>query len=197
MPYRPDLIEKSRTNERDTTLVLQPDGDCGVAWGPFASSITESENLEWKADDDTSPSEVVTGEVTAFELPDGATKGVTASFVMPVNSSLSAISPIVLVAFVVLDTDANANVRFQLDVQYIAVGELTTKVTDETILQTEAVISATDEVHEALFTLDRTLIVASDVVVLHLERLGADGADTFQKAIGILQFGGELQYAVT
>lgn len=99
-----------------------------------------------------------------------------------------AVDPIVQIPFVVvLAGAASANVRMRLTCRYIAVGELTSKAADETLLQTVAVVNTLNRMHLMTFTLDSALMAAGDVLNLHLQRLGTDALDTFTGRIGIDQ----------
>jgi hypothetical protein len=131
---------------------------------------------------------VFSNQIPTFELPDGSTKGVVGDLETPRNIDLT-VDPQIQFQFVVLVTGAaDANVRMSLTVRNIAVGELTTKAADQTLLQTVAVINTANRVHLMTFTLDRTLIAAGDRLSYHLERLGTDGADTFTGTIGIMEW---------
>lgn len=123
-------------------------------------------------------------------MRDGQTDGVASSFLVPRNMDLT-VDPILQVPFVVTQAGGggNGNVRMRLTVRYIAVGELTTKAADETLLQTVAVINTLNQMHLMTFTLDSALMAAGDVINLHLERLGTDVLDTYTGRIGIVEHG--------
>lgn len=96
------------------------------------------------------------------------------------------VNPTITIPFVITQVGAaNANIRMQLTMRYIAVGELTTKAADETLLQTVAVINTLNQMHSMTFTLNAALMAAGDVMNFLLERLGSDGADTFTGRIGV------------
>jgi hypothetical protein len=96
------------------------------------------------------------------------------------------VNPTITIPFVVTVVGAaSANVRMRLTMRYIAVGELTSKAADETLLQTVAVTNTLNIVGSMTFTLNASLMAAGDVLNFHLERLGTDAADTFTGRIGI------------
>ena len=162
-------------------------------WNGSASVIREadgaqvSDPLAIKADPITSPSQVTSGDLIAFELPNAATKAVLADEVTPINLSL-AVNPVLDIHFVVSSAGTGAgNVRFRLLVRYIDNGELTTKAVDETLPRTIGVINTLNEHHTFTVTLDASKISATDHhISFKLERLGADVLDTFDGNIAIL-----------
>lgn len=104
-------------------------------------------------------------------------------------------NPTITIPFVITVVGAaNANVRMQLTIRYIAVGELTSKAADETLLQTVAVINTLNQMHSMTFTLNAALIAADDVINFDLQRLGSDATDTFTGRIGIDARGSRLNF---
>ena len=134
-----------------------------------------------------SPCEVTLGNMPVFSLENGATMGVVGHTGLPDDIDLSTDNPIVHMAFAISATGGGSNVRFSLEMKYIAVGELVTKAPDETLLLTKAVINTINELHTVMFTLDRTKIEATDHIEFHLERLGSAGPDTFTGAVGVME----------
>lgn len=181
--------------------VLRVSGTLGlVMWTPdsvpvFADGGAATALFSWKADAATNPSRVSEDQVWAFELTDGTTKGVVITLFTPAGMSF-ATNPIVNIPFIVtVPGAASANVRMRLTCRYIANGELTSKAPDETLFQTVAVVNTDKRMDVMSFTLDAALLAPGDKINLHLERLGADGLDTFTGSIGILEDSSRFDYA--
>ena len=189
-----DLLSASAN---DTPLIL-PVGTDGQV---LESRATEPAGLRWVDSpetrvtdqyirlnaDSTGPSEVDVGRLKAFELPNGSTKGVDGSFTIPTGATLTADPQITFNFSVSNPGSGNANIRLQLAAAYVAVGELVTKVADETILATVAVVDVADEQHQTTMALDRTLIAASDLVIFNLSRIGGvDPPDTYEGAVAFV-----------
>lgn len=134
------------------------------------------------------PSVVQSGDLLVFKLPDGNIVGVKGDYPLDSTVDLSSTNPALRVPFVVVTAGTgNANIRMRLSVRYIDVTELSTKTLDETLEQTVAVINTVAQLHEFTFTLDKTLIVAEDLISFFLERVGTDAADTFTGEIGVVE----------
>jgi hypothetical protein len=90
------------------------------------------------------------------------------------------------------------DVRWQLEVSYIAQGELATKTPDETLLQTQTLTELTADTRQPIlaFTLDKSLISDDDVIMIVLSRLGTDGADTYADDVAIGQSGIRLETTI-
>ncbi len=129
------------------------------------------------------------GEMGVWLLPDAATVGVISHFDIPQDIDLTTVDPVAHYGFGIETIGSSGtDVRFRLEVRYIAVGEQIDKSVDETILITKTVVNVVDEFHSVAFTLDRTAMAAGDHIELHLERLGNDGADDLDGGIvGIMQ----------
>lgn len=156
----------------------------GVYPDPTVVAKNRAALIDWDGDA-TGPIEVTVEDMGTIELPDGAVKGVIADHIISSIVSLS-IDPILTVRFVINITGgASQNVVLRLIARYIASGELVTKAADQTLTNTVSIINTANQLHTTTFTLDRTLLAASDNVTFHLERLGTDGADDFTGAIGI------------
>lgn len=190
----------AETIDGGLTVVLDTQFDAayfqsdGTTWRIIALYKAQSLSFEWDADPATNPSRVSNTQVWGYELPDGSTKGVVTTFDLPKNTGL-VVSPVVRIPyFVSVLGAASANVRMRLTARYIADGELTSKAADETLLQTVAVTNTLNRMDEMSFTLNAALLAQSDKVNLHLERLGADGADTFTGAIAIVEDAGRMDY---
>lgn len=154
---------------------------------PFPIS---SETIEFDADPATGPSQVFTGDIISFELPNAAEKAVVTDFPLPDNFDTSK-NPTVIIGFVpAVVAGANGNVRLKLEARYIAEGELTTKAFDETIFLTQAIIDTPDEIQvHAIFTLDASKMAALDHNSLKITRLGNDALDTYGNSIEVLRHG--------
>ncbi len=145
------------------------------------------EPIDWDAGTGN-PSTVTSGDFSVFELRDGVIDGVLGDYRIQSTVDLSTVNPTLTICFVPTVTGAgNANVRFQLTMRYVTVGELTTKTADEILLETVAVIDTADEMHIVTFTLDRTKMAANDTTSFDLVRLGGDAADTYTGRIGIIE----------
>ncbi len=146
--------------------------------GIIAANRVTTSFIRFKADG-TKPSESDIAQITGFELPNNKTKGIDGDFRILSGITLT-VDPLLTFSFVVSKTGAGAaNVRLQVEARYVAVGEQIDKAVDETILITKAVVDVLEEEHQVAFSLDRTLMAASDRVVLNLTRLGSDGLDTY------------------
>jgi len=131
---------------------------------------------------------VISGNFSTFEMTDANEKDVVGDFHIQSTIDLSTVNPALKVCFVTIGAgSSNANVRLKLEVTYIAVGELTTKTIDETLLITKAVINTVHQMHVVTFTLDRTKMALDDSVSFRLVRLGNDAADIFTGRIGIIE----------
>ena len=160
--------------------------------GVTFDDINDSESVLWKADPATGPSEVLTGDLIAFELPHGAEKAVVADFLIPERMDFTT-NPRLIWGFVPRNgPDVPGNARFRLQVRYIAETELTTKAIDETIITTEAVIDTNDRIHLIgespgnEYELDGTKMAQNDYIGFKLTRLGNDVLDTYQKDTAII-----------
>lgn len=146
-----------------------------------------SEVLEWDRGITPLPPQVILGNTIAFELRDGQTRTVGGTIEIPKNIDLTT-NPTVDIQFAVSGTGAgNANVRLQLEAQYIADTELMTKAADETILSTEAVTDTLNRLHTVTKTLDASLMADGDRLSFALTRIGGDAADTYTGDIAIMQ----------
>jgi hypothetical protein len=144
--------------------------------------------------DSGGPSAITVINVPAFELSDGSTKGVIGHIEMPEDMSL-AVNPEVHVPLMVSSAGGgNGNIRIQTRTKYLAVGELVNAAVSETILQTEAIINTLYRIHHFDVVLNRTLMAAGDHIEVRVERIGADGADTFTGAVGVFK---ELVFVYT
>jgi len=153
--------------------------------GVQGGNSNTSEPVGWSEDSGGGANEIYSNEVIVWELRDNVTDGVSLSILIPNGMSL-AVNPVISIPFVVTVAAANGNVRMSLTMRYIAVGELTTKAADETLLQTVAVVGTLNRMHLMTFTLNAALMAAGDVLNFHLQRLGADALDTYSGRIGIV-----------
>lgn len=154
-------------------------GDVGLG------GVTPSTIIDFVAGTSAPSISVITiDDLATFEFDDGdSTKNIIAEFTVPDGIDLST-NPVLLMKFTVLATGAgNANADLDLQATYIADGEQTDKAVDETISQSVAVTDVLEQQHEVTFTLDRTLIAASDAIKLRLLRLG--GSDAYSGDIGV------------
>jgi len=155
-----------------------------LVWIQFSSKpVVRLLGLEWRADS-TGPSKVTTGKIEAFELPDGGSKGVETSFVIPDGNKLIA-NPMIHVSIVVFSAGSgNNDVDFDVGAKYIAVGDLTTKTDDETISFAVPMINTVNEMKHMTFELDRSLIGDDDHISLNQVRDGS--VDAFDGSIALL-----------
>lgn len=143
--------------------------------------------IDWENTIVPKPSVVSSGNLEVFEFPDGLTRSLSSESQIRDGVLISA-NPVLDAQFAVTTNGAgNADVRLQLQITYIAVGELTTKAVDETVLLTCPVIDTFDQLHTCSFQLDKSLVVGGEVAQVVLSRLGGDGADTFTGKVGILK----------
>lgn len=137
--------------------------------------------------DSSGPAEVFNNDVKVVALPDGATKGVVVTLPISGGADL-AINPTLTIGLVITGAGAaSANVKIDLDIKYIAPGELTSKADDENLSNIVAITNTIDTVHTTTFTINASLAAAGDIASLNITREGGDAADTFTGEIGIIK----------
>lgn len=148
-------------------------------WVP--ASIDDSENFVWTPGEDA-PSLVYPHPYAAvWELDDD--KDLVINDRLPERARLTTTNPRLRIPFQTTDTGAaSAAVDLQVQVRYIATGELTSKAADETFTPSPVVTNTVDTMHEIELTLDRTKMAAADKLAVYLTNLGT-GA--FTGKIGI------------
>ena len=151
-------------------------------------AAVNSRFVDWDVDIvGATPAQVAVGDMLAFELPNNQTRAVISNFEVANDVDLT-VNPTLNVQFVVSDEGTGAgDVRFEMDVRYIDVGEQADKTIDETLTVDKTVVNTEDQLQEVSFTFNASLIANGDRVSLRLKRLGGDANDTFDGDIAILE----------
>lgn len=141
--------------------------------------------IDWENTIVPKPSVVGSGKLEVFELPDGSTRSLSSESQIRDGVSIS-IDPILDAQLVVTTLGAgDADVDLQLEITYIAVGELTTKAVDETVLVSCPIVNILNLMHTCSFQLDKDLIIGGEVAQVVISRLG--GADAYTGRVGLLK----------
>jgi len=143
--------------------------------------------VDWDEGGATPPPVVESGDCLTFSMANSVTRSVISNIQAPRSIDLT-FNPKLVVRFVPLAPIGTAgNVLLRLTCRYIVVGGLTTAAADEVISMTPAVTATVDRLHELTFTLNSSLMSLADQFSFRLERLGADAADTYNAAVGIVE----------
>ena len=159
----------------DTGVPPQPPGEGGFAFSrdlefdvwhnePVLISLDDTViGVEWK--DNQTYEAIGNVPLTNAPIPDGGDVNPIINF--EVYTAFSGGSP------------GAGNVRVKAEVRYIAPGELTSKAADETLFKVVAMSATNKERAIGKITLDRSLVMSSDMISIVLTRDWADAADTY------------------
>lgn len=167
------------------------DATIGAAiWQKFsaaAGATDTSENIDWDGDSTQTPPTRQVGNIMTFEMRKTPVKSVIGHSLFPNEANLT-VNPTLQIPFIVVTTGTGTpNVRLQLEVTYVAVGELGNQAAQENLFVTKAVNNTLNEFHNVSFTLNASLISVNDFVSLRFTRIGTDPLDTWSGQIGIVR----------
>ena len=126
-----------------------------------------------------------------FELADGVTEQVVAQFNIPEDMDLTVdVNQSVSWSTLFTAVSGGTDVRYNVAIKYLAIGDLTTSADDETVAFTTPIATpSVNQVSLGGLALTKPTVTGLNYARLKVQRLGGDGLDTFTGKIAISKYG--------
>jgi hypothetical protein len=157
-------------------------------------ATSDSLAVIWRGSGASNPPTIqFSDDLVGYGLPNNQTKAVIAHIHVPLEIDLATVNPILRVAMAVYSPGAgNATADFTTKAFYISSGESVEKAFDESIASTPTIIDVDNELQFLSVTLDRTKILAGDLLKFVFERNGT--TDAYSGNLAVLEFGSQFRY---